>query len=45
MMLGDTAVGKSSILEVFTGNPFVFNHEPTLGIDFVKANHKLKDGT
>ena len=44
-MLGDSAVGKSSILNVFTGNTFNENHDPTVGIDFVNGNHTLKDGT
>ena len=45
IMLGDSAVGKSSILNVFTGNTFNENHDPTVGIDFVNGNHILKDGT
>ena len=44
IILGDTAVGKSSILDVFTGNPFVFDQVSTAGIDFTRANHTLKDG-
>ena len=45
IILGDSAVGKSSILNIFSGNSFVPNHEPTPGIDFIKANHTLRDGT
>ena len=44
-MLGDSAVGKSSVLNVYSGAPFNENHDPTVGIDFVTANHSLKDGT
>ena len=45
IMLGDSAVGKSSVLNVYSGTPFNENHDPTVGIDFVTANHSLKDGT
>ena len=45
IILGDSSVGKSSILNIFSGNSFVPNHEPTPGIDFIKANHTLRDGT
>ena len=45
IMLGDSAVGKSSVLNVYSGAPFNENHDPTVGIDFVTANHSLKDGT
>ena len=44
IMLGDSAVGKSSILNLYSGEEFNENHNPTVGIDFVNGNHTLKDG-
>jgi N-acetylneuraminic acid mutarotase len=34
IIIGDSAVGKSSLLTRFSENSFISNHTPTIGIDF-----------
>ena len=42
-MLGDTTVGKSSILERFTDGTFKENSMTTIGVESKDKKHKLKD--
>ena len=44
MIIGDGAVGKTSLLSFFDTRKFNKNHIRTVGLDHVKCNHKTKDG-
>ena len=44
--LGDAAVGKTSIINQYTGKGFDDEHIATLGIDFGQKKHTIKaDGS
>ena len=44
LVLGNSAVGKSSIIVKYIDNKFSLNYMSTLGIDFKQKNIKLKNG-
>ena len=44
LVLGNSSVGKSSIIVKYTDNMFSLNYITTLGIDFKQKNIKLKNG-
>ena len=43
ILLGDTYIGKSSILSMYKDNCFNENISPTIGVDFVKSTIKKND--
>jgi Ras-related protein Rab-2A len=45
IIIGDTAVGKSSILLRFTNNQFQQNHDYTIGVDYGTKTLTLADNT
>jgi small GTP-binding protein len=42
-VVGDTTVGKTSLLLKYSKNTFIENYKPTLGADFVIKEEKLND--
>lgn len=44
MIIGDGAVGKTSLLNYFDTRKFNKNHIRTVGLDSVKTTHKTRDG-
>ena len=42
--MGDGAVGKTSIINMFAEKKFSEEHLTTLGLDFVVKKYKTKDG-
>lgn len=44
MIIGDGAVGKTSLLSFFDTRKFNKNHIRTVGLDHVKCNHATADG-
>lgn len=45
VIIGETGVGKSAFSERFVDNKFIYNYEPTLGVDFKTKNITLEDRT
>ena len=43
IILGDGAVGKTSMINQFIDNKFTEDHLATLGLDFASKKYKLKD--
>ena len=43
IILGDGAVGKTSMIKQFNDQEFVEEHITTLGLDFVVKKYKTKD--
>lgn len=43
VLVGDTAVGKTSLLRRFTTDKFISGHEATIGVDFA-VTHLEIDG-
>ena len=43
MILGDGAVGKTSILKQFGGKQFSTHHIKTIGVDFIQTKYKKGD--
>ena len=43
--LGNSAVGKTSLMNQYCEEKFEDNYQTTLGIDFMSKNEKLKDDT
>ena len=41
IILGESGVGKSSLLSILTGGEFRFNTRPTIGIDFGVKNYEM----
>ena len=44
IVLGDQAVGKSSLLKMYAEKKFEANHLATLGLDFVSKTYQPKSG-
>ncbi len=42
MMIGDGAVGKTSILKWYDKRKFQSNHVRTVGLDFIKINYPIE---
>ena len=42
IVLGDQAVGKSSIINMYVDNKFSDDHLATLGLDFATKKHTVK---
>ena len=45
IIIGDSQVGKTSILKQYNTKVFSQQAISTIGVDFVNVNHKLKDGS
>ena len=45
LLLGDMAVGKTSIIQMYTKNKIPQNHITTIGIDYATKIQKLNNGT
>ena len=45
LLLGDTAVGKTSIILMYTKKQITLKHITTIGLDYATKEEKLKDGT
>ena len=45
IILGDGAVGKTSMINQYTTKQFTEDHIATLGLDFAIKKHVLKDGS
>ncbi len=45
LLLGDMAVGKTSIIQMYTKNKIPQNHITTIGIDYATKMQKLNNGT
>ncbi|KAJ5077204.1 ras and ef-hand domain-containing protein [Anaeramoeba ignava] len=44
VFVGDSAVGKTSIIQTFSDDLFDINSTPTIGVDFVQKIHELSNG-
>ena len=44
MVIGDSGVGKSSLIESYQYKKACLNHKPTIGADFIKKKVKIKSG-
>lgn len=44
MILGDGAVGKTSMINRYMGKSFSQDHITTIGLDYVTKKHKSRDG-
>ena len=44
ILIGDSTVGKSTLLRVFTEGRFNENTDPTVGVDFFSKIIEIKDG-
>lgn len=44
LIVGDTNVGKTSIIQRFTKKPFLPNQAPTVGCDFATQVFKTSNG-
>ena len=44
VVIGDTGVGKSSIIESYQYKKPCLSHKPTIGADFIKKKIKIKSG-
>lgn len=44
ILIGDSSVGKSTLLRVFTDGSFNENTDPTVGVDFFSKIIEIKDG-
>ena len=44
IILGDDAVGKTSLLRMYSEKKYSPIHLPTIGLDFVTNNYKSPDG-
>ena len=44
ILIGDSTVGKSTLLRVFTEGDFTENCDPTVGVDFFSKIIEIKDG-
>ena len=45
LLVGDSGVGKSCLLDCFKGDTFINEKKPTIGIDFKFKNIQVKDKT
>jgi Ras-related protein Rab-39B len=45
ILIGDSTVGKSSLLRYFTDGTFAEVSDPTVGVDFFARLVRLNDGT
>ena len=45
IMLGDGAVGKTSLLKMYSEGTFSQSHMATLGLDYVTKNYSPPDST
>jgi len=45
ILIGDSTVGKSSLLKYFTDGRFAEISDPTVGVDFFASMMEVKDGT
>ena len=45
LLLGDTEVGKTSIILMYTKKQITLKHITTIGLDYATKEEKLKDGT
>ncbi len=45
LLLGDMAVGKTSIIQMYTKNKVPQNHITTIGIDYATKTQRLNNGT
>lgn len=44
IVLGETAVGKTSLINNFTGKQFETDYKPTIGINIIKKEYELPSG-
>ena len=45
MIIGDSGVGKTSILRAYANKPFKATHLGTTGVDSIVMKHEMEDGT
>ena len=45
MILGDAAVGKTSLIRNIGGKPFEGKHLKTVAVDFITTEYNHEDGT